>query len=121
MTAERYDIIQMFHMGWVLQITLRWFNVLRSTLTLNHLTDLDKPLSWTSWLPVKCVSINTQGQRFSKQQASTNNYGPIAIHHSSEEGRFITWTQAGHQFVEISYPQIGLFLADTYCYVMTCS
>jgi hypothetical protein len=34
--------------------------------------------------------------------------GPIAIDHSSEEGFFITWTQAGPQFMEISYAQIRL-------------
>jgi hypothetical protein len=66
----------MFHMGSVLQITSRWFNVLRSALTLNHLTDC--------------------------RQA-------------------VTWTQGGHQFVEISYLQVGFSIADTYCCVMTCS
>jgi hypothetical protein len=37
-----------------------------------------------------------------------------AIYHSSEEGRLITWTQAGHQeqFVEISYARMGIFIAD---------
>jgi hypothetical protein len=40
----------------------------------------------------------------------------IAI--SSEEGCFITWTQAKHLFLEINYEQIGLFIADTYCCVM---
>jgi hypothetical protein len=39
MTDEKYQIIHMFHMGSVLQITLSWFNVLRSARTLNHLTD----------------------------------------------------------------------------------
>jgi hypothetical protein len=30
MTDEKYRIVHMFHMGLVLQLTLRWFNVLRS-------------------------------------------------------------------------------------------
>jgi hypothetical protein len=48
------------------------------------------------------------------QHAHTTNHGPTAIHHSSEEGRFITWTQAGYQkqFVEESYAQIRLSIAD---------
>jgi hypothetical protein len=42
------------------------------------------------------------------------NHGPTAICHSSGKGGFITWTLAGHenQFMEISYMQIGLSIAD---------
>jgi hypothetical protein len=48
------------------------------------------------------------------------DHGPTAICNSSEEGCIITWTQAGHLFVRISYAQIGLSIADIYCYVMMC-
>jgi hypothetical protein len=67
------------------------------------------------------MAINTLGQRFTTQHASTMDHGPIAISHSSEEGRFITGTQAGNQFVEINYLQMRLSIADTYCCVITCS
>jgi hypothetical protein len=42
------------------------------------------------------------------------NHGSTTICHSSEEGRFITWTRAGlqKQFVEINYVQIGLSIAE---------
>jgi hypothetical protein len=43
---------------------------------------------------------------------------PTAICHSSEEGFFITRTQAGHRFVRISYAQIAHSIADIYCCVM---
>ncbi len=39
LTEEKYQIIHMFHMGSVLKITSSWINVLRSTRTLNPLTD----------------------------------------------------------------------------------
>jgi hypothetical protein len=45
------------------------------------------------------------------------DHRPIMIGHSSEEGPFITWTQAGHQFVKISYAQIGLSIADIFTVV----
>jgi hypothetical protein len=58
-------------------------------------------------------------KKFRTQHASTIDHGPIAISHFSEESRFFMWTQAGHQFVEISYAQIGLSIAETYCCIMT--
>jgi hypothetical protein len=60
------------------------------------------------------MAINTH-KPMDSQHASTMNHRPTTICHSSEEGRFIPWTQAGHQteqLVEINYPWIGLSIAD---------
>jgi hypothetical protein len=48
------------------------------------------------------------------QQTSRMNHGWTVISYSSEEGHFISWTQAGHQkqFMEINYVRIGLFMAN---------
>jgi hypothetical protein len=49
----------------------------------------------------------------SQQASPMNQIGPTTICLSSEDGRFIMWTQAGReQFVEISYAQIKLSIAD---------
>jgi hypothetical protein len=62
---------------------------------------------------VQGIAINTH-ETMDSQHASTMNHRPKVICHSSEEGRFITWTQAGHQkqFMEISYIRIKLSTAD---------
>jgi hypothetical protein len=59
------------------------------------------------------VAINTH-ETMDSQHSSTMNLEPRAICHSSEEDHFIIWTQAEHQkpFVEISYLQIRLSIAD---------
>jgi hypothetical protein len=49
----------MFHMGSVLQITSRWFNLLRSACTLNHLTDGRQGSKLDQFVTVQCsVVIN---------------------------------------------------------------
>jgi hypothetical protein len=97
MVDEKYRLIHMFHMSLVLQVTSRWFNLLRSARTLNHLTDGRQAFELEKFVTVQRVAINTHRQRFTTQHTSMMNHGPIAICHSSEEGRFITWTQAGHK------------------------
>jgi hypothetical protein len=59
MTDEKYKISHMFHMGLVFKITLRWFNVLRSVRTLNHLTDRRQAFKLDQLVTIQCVAINT--------------------------------------------------------------
>jgi hypothetical protein len=37
------------------------------------------------------------------------------MHTLQRIGRFITWTQAGQQFIRISYDRIGHFIPDINC------
>jgi hypothetical protein len=104
MTEEKYQTIQIFHMGLVFQISLSWLNKLRSARTLNHLIDHRQASMVDQLFTVQRVVINTHGQMDSQQASLMNQIGQTAICHSSEDSRFITWTQAGReQFVEISY------------------
>jgi hypothetical protein len=49
----------MFHVGLVLQLTSRWFNVLRSAHTLTHLTDRRQVSKLDQFVTVQCsVMIN---------------------------------------------------------------
>ncbi len=95
MTEEKYQIIHMFHMGLVLQTTSSWLNVLRSAFTLNHLTDHIQAKKLDRLVTFQRVAINTHRQKHSQQASLINQIGPTAMYHSSENGPFITWTQAG--------------------------
>ncbi len=49
----------MFQMGMIIQLTLSWFNVLRSACTLNHLTDCRLVSKLYQFVTVQCsVMIN---------------------------------------------------------------
>jgi hypothetical protein len=96
-------------------LSLRFYGMDKIFLHHRQVSKLDQLVT------VQCVAINTHGQRFTTQHPSTMDHVPIAKCHSSDEGYFIMWTQAGHQFMEISYKQIGLSIDETYCCVMTCS
>jgi hypothetical protein len=110
MTDVKYQIIHLLHMGLVLQIT-----------QLSVETDCRKAYELEQLVTVWCVAINIFEQRFMTQHKSLIDHWPMAIYHSSEEGCFITWTQAGHQFVEKSYVQNRFYIAETFCCIMTCS
>jgi hypothetical protein len=59
MSDEKYRIIHLFHMGSVLQITLSWYNILRSAHTLNNLTDHRQVSKLDQFVTVQCsVMIN---------------------------------------------------------------
>ena len=116
MTDEKYRIIHMFHMSLVLQLTLRWFNLLRSVCTLSHLTDRRQASKLDQIVTVQCsVVINNHTISIHNTTRIYDRSGPIAKCHSSEDGCFIMWTQAGHQFVKINYEQVRLSIADTHC------
>ncbi len=98
MKDKKYRTIHMSHVGSILQITSIRIKVFKV-----------------------CLHINSN-KRLLTTSSSTMNHGSTAICHSSEDGCFVTWTQAGHRFREDKLRmQIGLSISDISCCVMTCS
>jgi hypothetical protein len=93
--------------------------MLRSACTLNHLTDPRQASKPDQFVTVQCsVVINNHTISIHDKTRIYDGSGPIAICHSSERKAA---SLHGHQFAEISYAQIELSIADTYCCVMICS
>ncbi len=85
MTDKKYQIIHMFHVGSVLQITLIHIKVFKVCL---HIISFKRPKTTSKLdqlVTVQCVAINTPGQRFTTQHASTMNHGPTVICYYSVE------------------------------------
>jgi hypothetical protein len=82
-TDKKYQVIHMFNMVLILQITSIGFNLLRSARTLNHLTDHRKASRLDQLVTIQHVAINNHGQRFTTQHPSTIDHRPITINHSS--------------------------------------
>jgi hypothetical protein len=69
-------------------MTLRWFNVLRSTCTLNHLTDCRQASKLDQLGIVQCTAINTHGNKFFHYCIRIINYSYIPL---SGGGSFKPW------------------------------
>jgi hypothetical protein len=92
-----YQTVHMFYMGSVLQITYIWFNVLRSARTLNHPTDRIQVSKLDQLVTIKHMAINSHGHKIHNTTRIYDELWANNDMHSSEEGCFRTWIQAGHQ------------------------
>jgi hypothetical protein len=68
---------------WLFELmTLRWFNVLRSAHTLNHLTNCKQASKLDQLVTIQSMAINTHGTNYS---TTTSESWTTATHHSQEE------------------------------------